>query len=286
MKDILFSKNTILVFMLIVPLLLLLFCHYKTNELNQIEHFRLDDNSIKNVFKKLFGLNKTDIKGNVVTELDNNINQLNNITNSIDTVNNNLGNNNSKNNNSVNNNSVNNNSVNSDSVNNNSVNGDSVNSDSVNSDLINGGSVNSDSVNGGSTSSGKTENSSSSNLNVGFDDFKKKSNTSSVEGNQNNRDINSIVSTKGGSDISKIKPKEMPLLNITGGLQKFNNNVVKGDFQKNSDKCKFFGGKCPNGYTRFGTFQVINNSILNGEKLICDNSISKNNESCAYCCKQ
>ena len=28
------------------------------------------------------------------------------------------------------------------------------------------------------------------------------------------------------------------------------------------------------------------NSILNGEKLTCDNTISDNNKTCAYCCKQ
>ena len=110
-----------------------------------------------------------------------------------------------------------------------------------------------------------------------------------VSDNVSDKDINSnkkIEKLTVNDTLKIFKPKDIPLLNNVGKQQKIGSNLVKTNFQEETDKCKFFGSSCPNGYTRFGTFSIINDSILNGEKLICDKSISDNNETCAYCCKE
>lgn len=80
--------------------------------------------------------------------------------------------------------------------------------------------------------------------------------------------------------------KKIPIINQKTNNTKINGNIEKLDFQINAEKCNFYGSKCPNGYTEFGTFNIIDNSVLNNEKLKCDKEYSKDGESCTYCCKQ
>tara|TARA_B110000037_G_C17066340_1_gene483978 strand:- start:955 stop:1533 length:579 start_codon:yes stop_codon:yes gene_type:complete len=87
-------------------------------------------------------------------------------------------------------------------------------------------------------------------------------------------------------NILKDYNKEIPMINSKKSNQVINHNIEKLDFQINSNKCNFYGNKCPNGKTEFGMFNIIDKSVLNGEKLKCDNEYSKDGESCVYCCKQ
>ena len=131
----------------------------------------------------------------------------------------------------------------------------------------------------------------SSNVSDNVSDINVSNNVSDIKvsNNVSDKDINSnkkIEKLTVNDTLKIFKPRDIPLLNNVGKQQKIGSNLVKTNFQEETDKCKFFGSSCPNGYTRFGTFSIINDSILNGEKLICDKSISDNNETCAYCCKE